>query len=91
MSYILDFTKEAEEGLAKLKKSEPAAFKKASKLLAELTEHPTIGTGKPEQLKGSLFGKWSRKITDRHRLVYSIEEEIVVVNVMSVYGHYGDK
>lgn len=46
--YILVFAPQALDDLSKLKKSEPAAFKKAGKLLEELQEHTTIGTGKPE-------------------------------------------
>ena len=52
--YILDFADVAKEGMAKLKRSEPAAFKKLGKLLIELSEHPLTGTGHPEQLTGDL-------------------------------------
>lgn len=89
--YILDFSDVAKEGMAKLKRSEPAAFKKLGKLLVELTEHPLTGTGHPEQLTGDLSGKMSRHITHRHRLIYSVKEEIVTVYVLSTYGHYDDK
>lgn len=46
--YILVFAPQALDDLSKLKKSEPAACKKAGKLLEELQEHPTTGTGKSE-------------------------------------------
>ncbi|MBR0240462.1 MAG: type II toxin-antitoxin system YoeB family toxin [Bacteroidales bacterium] len=48
--YTLVFAPQALEDLSKLKKSEPAAFKKAGRLLVELQEHPKTGTGKPEAL-----------------------------------------
>jgi len=86
--YTLDLAPQALEDLAKLKKSEPAAFKKAGKLLAELQEHPKTGTGKPEALSGDRSGQWSRHITHRHRMIYEIEEDIVKVDVLSTYGHY---
>ncbi len=89
--YELHFSNEAIEGLAKLKKSEPIAFKKAQKLLEELMLHPTSGTGKPKPLGGSRAGQWSRRITDKHRLVYEIDENIVTVYVLTTYGHYDDK
>jgi len=57
MIYELIFSTQAKEDLSKLKKSEPQAFKKASKLLLELVEHPTTGSGKPEMLKGSRSGQ----------------------------------
>ena len=61
------------------------------KEISELKEHPTTGTGHPEQLKGDKVGKWSWHITGKHRLIYEIREEVVIVNVLSAYGHYGDK
>lgn len=91
MTYFLDITDSAKKEIANLKKSEPQAFKKLEKLLYELQEHPTIGTGKPKQLHGVLLGKWSRRITDKHRLVYEIREAEIVVLILSVQGHYNDK
>lgn len=91
--YQLRFDDEATEGIARLKKSEPAAFKKLVKLLSELQDHPKTGTGKPKPLGGNRAGQWSRHISDKHRLVYTIDEDEVVsiVEVLSVWGHYGDK
>ena len=89
--YILEFTRTAEETIKKLKKNEPQAFAKLNKLLVELMNHPTTGTGHPEQLKGEGHGQWSRRITKKHRLVYQIKDIEVVVLVLSAYGHYDDK
>ena len=90
--YLLKFTPKADEGVLRLKKSgDVQVLKKLDALLKELTIHPTYGTGKPEQLKGDLTGKWSRRINDKHRLIYQIFEQIVTVEVVHVYGHYSDK
>lgn len=89
--YILKFSPQSLEDLSRLKRSEPAAFKKAGKLLAELQEHPQTGTGKPELLSGDRAGQWSRRISQKHRLIYEIEETVVTVDVLSAYGHYEDK
>ena len=89
--YEIEFTPEALIGIAKLHKSEPACFKKLGKLLEELKEHPIIGTGHPEQLKGTSVPTWSRKISSKHRLVYEVIEEKVKVLVLSTWGHYDDK
>ena len=61
------------------------------KLIDELYEHPKSGTGRPEPLKGHLEGRWSRRISDKHRLVYRVQEKEVIVLVISAYGHYEDK
>ena len=89
--YSITYSLEAQEGLAKLKRSESAAFRKAVKLLNEIVEHPQSGTGHPEPLKGMPENRWSRQITKKHRLVYRIFETEVHVDVLSTYGHYGDK
>ena len=89
--YTIIYSPRAEEDLRKLKRNEPKAFEKAFKLLNELVDHPTTGTGHPEPLKGKPEGRWSRQITKKHRLVYRIFEVEVYVDVLTAYGHYEDK
>ena len=91
MKYSVQLHKQAQDDLARLAKSEPKAFMKAQLFIEELKEHPTWGLGHPEQLKGDLAGKWSRQITKKHRIVYEINDNEVVVIVITAYGHYGDK
>lgn len=85
--YEVEYTEKATEGLRLLKRHEPQAYKKATKLLLELGEHPTTGTGQVEPLKGNLSGYWSRRISKRHRLVYRVIEELVQVLVVNTYDH----
>ena len=89
--YSIDFTTEARQGLAKLERSEPKAFAKAVRFIEELKQHPKTGLGHPEPLKGIPEGRWSREITKKHRLVYRIFEEEVLVLVLRSYGHYNNK
>lgn len=89
--YKITYAPKAEEDLAKLKRSEPASFRKAVKLLNEIAIHPKTGTGHPEPLKGKPENRWSRQITKKHRLVYRILEEEIHVYILSSYGHYEDK
>lgn len=91
MRYEVRFTPEANIGLAKLEKYEPKVFKKALRFIGELELHPKMGTGHPEQLKGKPEGRWSREITKKHRMVYQIFDEEVVVLILTAYGHYDDK
>lgn len=92
MTYKVILSEDAIEGVKRLKKAgELIALKKLNALLSELEIHPTMGTGKPEMLKSNLSGQWSRRITDKHRLIYEVHEEIVTVYVLNTYGHYGDK
>ena len=92
MSYTLEFTETALADIEKHKKSgDKAVLKKIEKLLNELMEHPTTGTGQPEMLKHDLAGLYSRRINKKHRLVYSIDEQVITVHVLSAWSHYGDK
>lgn len=91
MSYHVDFTDEAQNDFARLFRNEPKSYKKAEKLIAELETHPRTGTGHPHQLSGDRAGQWSRSITKKHRLVYSINDNEVTVLVIMAWGHYDDK
>ncbi|MFP4048223.1 MAG: Txe/YoeB family addiction module toxin [Bacteroidales bacterium] len=92
MSYTIEFTETALADIEKHKKSgDKTVLKKIEKLLNELMEHPTTGTGQPEMLKHNLAGLYSRRINKTHRLVYSIDEQIITVHVLSVWSHYDDK
>jgi toxin YoeB len=92
MKYVLEFSKTALEDIEKHKKSgDKAVLKKIKKLLQELMENPTKGTGQPEKLKHGLAGLYARRINKKHRLVYSINENIVTVYILSAWSHYGDK
>ncbi len=89
--YTIRYTEDAKNDLLRLQRNEPKAFAKVSRFIQELAEHPKTGTGHPEPLKGQPQGRWSREITKKHRLVYRIFDNEVVVLVISAYGHYGDK
>lgn len=58
-------------------------------LIDEIWKNPMKGTGKPETLKGDLAGWMSRRITQKHRLVYKLEEN--VLSLYKCYDHYDDK
>ena len=91
MKFEVIFQKQAQEDLRQLLRNEPKAYRKALSLISELYDHPRTGTGHPEQLKGEPHGRWSRRITQKHRLVYEIRDTEVIVIVLTAYGHYEDK
>lgn len=92
MIYELILQPEAEEHLREWQKSgQKKVVKKIVELFEELRNHPTTGTGQVEQLKGNLSGLWSRRITKGERMIYAIEDDKVIVTVVSLKGHYGDR
>lgn len=89
MIYDIDFTNEAMEHLEMWRKSgQKKTLAKIVALVDELREHPTTGTGQPEQLRHNLSGYWSRRIDKANRLIYRIEDRQVIVTVLSLKGHY---
>jgi len=92
MSFEIELTDEANSDVDRHKKSgDKKVLIKIDKLLEELRKHPMLGTGKPEILKHYRLTTWSRRISDKHRMVYRIENEKVIVLVLSLWGHYDDK
>jgi toxin YoeB len=51
---------------------EPKIATRIDRLLADIRRRPFGGIGKPEPLRGTLAGWWSRRITGEHRLVYRV-------------------
>jgi toxin YoeB len=55
-------------------------------MIEEAARDPGAGIGKPERLSHNLFGYWSRRITDEHRLVHRLrDEELIIVQVRYHY------
>ena len=50
------------------------------KLIKEVVRTPFEGTGKPEGLKHDYAGYWSRRITDKQRLIYKVEKDYMKIN-----------
>lgn len=92
MIYDIELTEDAIADIEKFKRSgDIKTLRKIDQLFNELRNHPTNGTGKPEKLKHYETETWSRKITNKHRLVYRIEKEKIIILILSLWGHYYDK
>jgi toxin YoeB len=53
--------------------------KKIIELIDDIQKHPFTGIGKPEPLKHQLKGYWSRRITDEHRLIYTVTDQSIFI------------
>ncbi|MDB9972643.1 type II toxin-antitoxin system YoeB family toxin [Oceanospirillaceae bacterium] len=47
---------------------------------------PRKDTGKPEQLKHNLTSLWSRRLTQKDRLIYKFDDTSIYI--FSIGGHY---
>ena len=61
-------------------------LKRINLLIKDISRSPFEGLGKPEPLKGTLTGFWSRRIDEENRLVYVVEEKVIIL--ISCRGHY---
>ena len=59
-------------------------LKKINQLINDIVRNGNEGLGKPEPLSGNLAGYWSRRINDKDRLIYRIDE-----NNIYIYWHVG--
>ena len=50
-----------------------------NQLLKDIIRNPHSGIGKPEPLRHSLRGYWSRRIDSEHRLVYRTTEDGILI------------
>jgi toxin YoeB len=61
-------------------------FKKITQIVKDIDRNSFQGIGKPEALKYGLTGWWSRRITEYHRIVYKVEDDVIII--LSCKGHY---
>jgi toxin YoeB len=54
-------------------------LKRINVLIKDAMRNPEDGIGKPEELRESLSGFWSRRIDDVHRLVYAVDKDQLMI------------
>ena len=65
-------------------------LKKINSLIEDICRNGNQGIGKPEPLTGNLAGFWSRRVNDKDRLIYKIDEENKEVVVYAVVDQRQD-
>jgi toxin YoeB len=63
-------------------------FAQLKKIIRDTQRNGIEGIGHPEALSGDLAGLYSKHINKKHRLVFKIEDNCVVI--FSCRGHYTD-
>ena len=54
-------------------------LKKVNELIKEIKRTPYSGRGKPEQLKFEMSNMWSRRIDLKHRIVYQVIDDDILI------------
>lgn len=71
----------------KLREKDKKLHKNLCKILKEMLRgDPSSGIGKPEPLKHNLSGLWSRRLSQKDRLVYKFDKDYIYV--FAIGGHY---
>ena len=84
----IQFTPTGWSEFQELLKLDRKLFARTIDLIEAVARDPFSGIGKPEPLKHQLAGCWSRRINDRHRLVYRVSGQTLVI--LSCIYHYGE-
>ena len=82
----LKFTGEAWESYVYWQTQDKRTNKLINDLIRAAQREPFAGMGKPEALKHSLSGCWSRRIDETNRLVYEVQDDELVI--ISCRYHY---
>ncbi|GHV62359.1 Txe/YoeB family addiction module toxin [Spirochaetia bacterium] len=63
-------------------------LKRINDLIKDIERNGNRGIGKPEPLKHKHQGYWSRRIDEKNRLIYRIQNEII--DIIQCGSHYND-
>ena len=72
-----------------LREKDKKLHKALCKILKEMMRSdPSSGLGKPEPLKHNLSGLWSKRISQKDRLIYKFNDEYIYI--FAIGGHYDE-
>ena len=70
-----------------LRQSDKKLHENLCKILKEMLRgDPKEGIGKPEPLKHNLSGLWSRRLSQRDRIIYKFNSDYIYI--FAIGGHY---
>jgi len=75
----LVFSENAWEDYLYWLKTDKKTLDRINKLIKETNRKPFEGIGKPEPLKHSLTGYWSRRINEEDRMVYKATDDALLI------------
>jgi len=71
---------------AEMQAQDKKVIKKINEIIKDIQRNGNEGIGKAEALKHELSGYWSRRITDKHRFIYKLTENEVII--IACANHY---
>jgi len=89
MTEFIDFHRQAWEDYKYWQTQDKKTLVKTNNLIKEIERSGSKGLGHAEILKGELSNWSSVRIDHMNRLIYKVEDGVVVI--LSCRGHYGDR
>lgn len=84
--YTIVYRKQVLKTIPKIK--EIGLSNKVKQLIDVIRNNPYQNPPPYEKLLGDLNGAYSRRINNKHRLVYQVLEEEKKVRILSIWSHY---
>jgi toxin YoeB len=83
----LSFTPQSWEDYQHWQQTDKKVLKRINELIKDTLRSPHEGIGKPEALRQSLSGYWSRRITEEHRMIYrQVDSGIILIQLRYHYS-----
>lgn len=80
------FSEHAWKDIMEWMREDRKAVRRIDALLNDIERNGHEGMGKPEPLRYELSGYWSRRITEKDRLIYKFDE--TTIYIAACKGHY---
>ena len=84
----LTFSSKAWANYLYWQKTDKSMIIRINRLIKDIQREPYTGIGKPEPLKHSLAGYWSRRINDEHRIVNKVEGGQIFIAQLRYHYEY---
>ncbi len=85
---IISFHPAAWDDYLYWQQNDKAMLSRVNTLIRDIQRDPFDGIGKPEALKFNFAGYWSRRIDDKHRIVYKlIDDDLVIAQARRETGN----
>lgn len=81
------FTESAADDFHYWREHDPKKIDRIKILVEDIKQNHPCGIGKPEPLRYQQSGLWSRRIDREHRLVYSVENDMLTIYSCRYYYH----
>ncbi|ETS31402.1 toxin YoeB [Photorhabdus temperata] len=76
---ILSWAEMAWEDYLHWQQTDKKTLKRVNTLIKDVKRQPFGGLGGPEPVKHNWSGYWSRRIDRKHRLVYKVTDETIII------------